>query len=272
MKLSIFTTVKDPIKRGDNVRPAIESYNHLADELVIVNGSQRVTSKALLGLKVIHYYWRSEFEWAFIGGQFQRGYEACSGDVVIHADLDFIFHERDREAIRQAAQNMLDQKLPAMSFWKYQFVQPDRYNLKSRLVVMVNKRDYGDRIKFDSGGDLCQPSLDGKELKASEVQEARVPFYNYEKLTKTQAQIMDDVGRMDRAYKRYFGKLIYSTDGTNQSAYNGWLKMALGRYSKPQKEVELDEHPKFIQETIKNLKPNMWGYNAFGNLKENNYV
>lgn len=267
MKLSIFTTVTNPILRGDNLYPSLECYEELADEVVIVNGKLNAPlygEKARDTTKNITYVWPRKFSWDFIGQQFQRGYEACTGDVVIHADLDFIFHEQDFNSIRQAAQEMLDNGEPARSFYKYQFIQPDRYNLKSRLVIMVNKRDYGDRIKFNSGGDLCQPSLDGNELSPDEVKESGIAFYNYEKLCKTKEQILDDVGRMDRAYNSYFGKYIYGEDGSDPSAYEGWLKMMVGRYGKPQKEIKLEEHPKYIIETIKNLNPNQWGYSGFG--------
>lgn len=257
MNLSVFTTITRPEVRGDNYDDAEACYNELADELAVIDG---------------HGTWPQEFNWPVIGEHFQRGYEACTGDVVIHADVDFIFHDNDFPKIREAAQYMLDNHLPAMSFYKYQFILPDRYNLKSRLVVMVNKRDFGSRIKFDSGGDLCQPSLDGVELKPDTVPEAQVPIYNYEKLTKTKAQIMDDVGRMDRAYHRHFGRYVYGTDGSDESAYNGWLEMVVGRFHKPSRHIKLNEHPKYVQETISNLKPNQWGYNMFDLLEGKAYA
>jgi hypothetical protein len=135
--------------------------------------------------------------------------------------------------------------------------------------VAVNKAKYGDRIKFNSGGDLCQPSFDGKYLSPGEVPEARIPFYCYEKLLKTEAQIKDDVERMARAWTRHFNDEHL---GTSETAYSEWLKMAVGRFSKPHAKIPLEAHPKYVQETIKNLKPENWGYNGFGNLEKNSYV
>lgn len=276
MKLSIFTTVTSPNTRGDNIYDANRCFGELADEVVVIDGSMQGTNydkkwcddAAYSFIKREIYEWPKEFDWPFIGQQFQRGYEHATGDWVIHADLDFIFHENDFADIRKAIEENND--APALSFWKYQFVQPDRYNLKSRLVIAVNKGKFGNRIRFDSGGDLCQPSLDGKKLSPDEVPEARAPFYNYEKLIKTKEQIVDDVERMDRAYERYFGKPLYSNG--SRSAFDGWMEMAIGRYHKPSKEIDINEHPKYMQETIKNLKPEQFGYNAFGILRENNYV
>lgn len=251
MKLGVFTTITRPYERGDNVDQALACYRELADVVTVIDGAET---------------WPHEFGWKTISEHFQRGYDECDADWVIHADLDFIFHENDFERIRQVCIDNDDQ--PALSMWKYQFIIPDRYHLKSRLVVLVNKGRFGDRIKFDGGGeaDLCQPSLDGRYLRPDDVKEAGIPFYNYEKLTKTRAQIMDDCGRMDRAYHQQFGKYQLSSDGSDESAYQGWLQMMRGRFTKHNNRMEMEGHPKFMQDTIKNLTPDQWGYNGFNEL------
>lgn len=263
MKLSIFTTMSEPDRRGDAYNEALDCYSELADEIVLVNGDTKRIALTPGGWHLVYQEWPQEFSWEFIGQQFQRGYEACTGDWVIHADLDFIFHETDFQSIREAFEAHPD--APALSFYKYQFIQPDEYNLKSRLVIAVNKGKYGDRIRFDSGGDLCQPSLDGKELKPEDVPESKLAFYNYEKLIKTEAQIRDDVGRMARAWQRHFG--TYKLGGPDdESAWQAWLRMVQGRYSKPQTPFAFDNHPKYVKEVIRNLTPQQWGGGGFGLL------
>jgi glycosyltransferase involved in cell wall biosynthesis len=269
LKVSIFTTMKDPISRGDLFEEALQCFWEFADELVIVNGSEDDDYIfAEKNVKVVNYPWPEEFTWDFIGQQFQRGYEACSGDWVIHMDMDFLFHEKTFPQIRQALAD--HNEYPALSFYKWQFILPDRYNLKSRLVLAVNKAVFGDRIRFDSGGDLCQPSLDGQQIMADDVPPAEVPFYNYEHLIKTIAQTTDDVSRMDRAYNRYFDKDLYALDGF--TAFEGWIQMMIGRFERPSKHIALADHPKYIQETIKNLRPVQFGYSGFGYLRLNDYV
>lgn len=255
MTIGVFTTATNPETRGDHYQQSYDSYIDLADEVVTVRGEDT---------------WPKEFSWPLIGQHFQFGYEQLNTDWVIHADLDFVFHEKDHDAIRKALRD--NQDAPALSFYKYQFILPDRYNLKSRLVIAVNKKKYGDRIRFDSGGDLCQPSLDGKEITPDSVPEAKVPFYNYEKLIKTSDQIMDDVGRMDRAYYKHFGKRLYSTDGSDEDAFNGWVKMVLGRFTKPQQHIELEDHPIYVQGLIATLRPHHFGHSAFGALEVNDYI
>lgn len=270
LKLSIFTTVTDPTRRGDNVRPALQCYEDLADEVVIVDGSIRgfkVTKH--VGKKVnIFHEWPKEFDWQFFGEQFQRGYDACTGDWVIKADLDYIFHEEDFINIRHAIER--ENSFAAMSMYKYQFLIPDRYNLKSRLVNVVNKGKFGSRIKFNGGGDLCQVTLDGKLLAPDYIPESKIPFYNYEKILKTKEQITDDVGRMERAYSRHFGHTQYKSSESNY--FEKWYEAQKGKFNKPQLPLEFDLHPKYIKDTIRNLKPENFGWNGFGLVERLNYV
>lgn len=254
MKTSAFITITRPKERGDLYIECLEAANEIFDEVIIVDGADT---------------WPQEFNWPIIGEHFQSGYEEATGDWVVHLDTDFIIHENDKLTLLNAFEQNNDK--PALSLWKYQFILPDRYSLKSRLVLAVNKGKYGDRIRFDSGGDLCQPSLDGKELRPDDVPEARVPFFNYEKILKTEAQIKDDVGRMARAWQRHFGE--YKLGGPDDdSAYEEWLKMTCGRFTKSQEKVGLSFHPRVMQNTIEGLQPEQWGYNGLGHLERNMYV
>lgn len=260
MKLSIFTTATNPAQRGDTYNEALACYKDFADEVVVVNGGQQITNH--LNIRYVNRTWPIEFSWPFIGEQFQRGYKACTGDWCIRLDLDMLIHEQDFDAIREACANNNDQ--PAFSMLKRQFILPDRFNLKSRLVVAVNKGKFGERIRFDSGGDLCQPSLDGQYIVPGTVPDVTIPIWNHEKLLKTKEQIAEDQGRMERAWFRHFGEYQMRSDGTNESAYNKWCDAQEGKFNKPQEMVPLSDHPIFIQETIKKLKPENFGYNGFG--------
>lgn len=273
MKISIFTTITNPTLRGDNWKDALNCYSEFADELIIVNGGDELPAnwynpESGKRLGVFNSPWPKEFNWPFIGNQFQKGYELCTGDWVIRMDLDYLFHEESFPLIRDAMEQHPNS--PALSFWKYQFILPDRYNLKSRVVLAVNKKLCGDRIRFDSGGDLCQPSLDGQEMIQSAVPEARVPIYNYEKMTKTSSQIMDDCGRMERAYQRHFGNFQMGSDGSDEDAFNRYIMLIKGRFNKPQEFIKLKMHPKFVKETILNLNTSQFGNEGFGLLGSTN--
>lgn len=254
MKLGAFLTITDPARRGDPFLRCQEMAYSIFDEVTIIDGKQT---------------WPREFSWELIGQHFQKGYEQTEADWVFHLDCDFFFHERDYWDIRKACER--ENESPALSFYKRQFISPDRFNLKSRLVLAVNKAKYRDRIRFDSGGDLCQPSLDGIELSSEIVPEARIPFYNYEKILKTKAQITDDVGRMARAWQRHFG--VYKLGGPDdQSAYDEWYKMTAGRFAKEQEHIPLQEHPRWARDMISDLQPSQWGYDGFGLFKSDYIV
>lgn len=272
LKLSIFTTITNPRNRQDNYLDALACYEDLADEVVVVDGATFPGTflNHFKKVKHVNSYWPKEFKWEKIGQQFQRGYEESTGDWVIHADIDFIFHENDFERIREAC--MENMNYPAFTMLKRQFVLPDRFNLKSRLVVAVNKKVFGKRIRFDSGGDLCQPSLDGQYIEPGKVPDVKIPIWNYEKLLKTKQQIADDQGRMERAWERQFGKFQMGSDGTNVGAYTKWVEAQVGKFNKPQEEIDFDSHPQYVKNTIRDLKPEMWGHSGHGYLKENNYV
>lgn len=264
MSLSIFTTLTDPEKRGDAWKPALACYKELADEVVVcVGGPSYADSPVSSGGNLQAYYhgWPKEFEWKLIGQKFQQGYEHCTGDWVLRMDLDMIIHEKDYSTLYQALHK--HDTNPGLRFWKYQFFTPDRYNIKSHLVLAVNKKMYGDRIRFDGGGDLCQPTLDGKYIEPRKAPEVKVPVWNYDCILKTREQIREDKGRFARAWFREFGE--YKLGGPDEdSAYNKWWEMIKGRYKNHTGTIAPDHHPSVMQETIKNLRPDQFGHNGFG--------
>lgn len=266
MSISIFTTVTNPIQRGDTFIEAMNCYTALADEVVVINSGNPANLpniKTFEGqVKYINSNipWGKEFTWPIIGAHFQEGYENCSGDWVIHMDIDWLFHQIDFDNIREA---LKDKEKPALSFFKRQFIQPDAFNVKSRLVIAVNKNKYGDRIRFDSGGDLCQPSLDGEYLKPDYVTQIRIPIWNYECLLKTKEQLLEDKGRFARAWHNWFRE--YKLGGPDDlSAYKSWLRMMKGRYKKDKMQISLSKHPIFIRDTLENLPYDVWGNGGFG--------
>lgn len=269
MKISSFICLTNPERRGDTYKECIQSALGFSDEVVIVDGFSTdgslnwIRSLDDSRIKIVFLPWGQEFDWLQISKAFQFGYDSCTGDWGVHLDADFILHQDDYNAFRQA---MIDnQDEPALSLWKWQVFTPDRYNLKSRLVIAVNKAKYGDRIKFDGGGqqDLCQPSLDGKYIDPSSVPEARVKFLNFEKICKTKEQITDDVGRMARAWTSHFGNdRLGGPD--NESAYNEWWKMIEGRYKNHLGRLSPDDIPAIMKPTLAGLRDSQFGSSAFG--------
>lgn len=321
-KISIFTTISDPERRQDAWKEALECYLDFADEVVVVCGDYNKEFYESVGRKFggephinqnggmsfwydnkdlvfYHYEWPEEFDWTFIGEQFQRGYDACTGDWAIRMDLDYLLHEDDFKAIREFLETC---NAPVACFPKRQFLKSDRYSVKAILPIAYNKKKYGNRIKLDSGGDLCQPSLDGKEIIKEEMpivarkvptivsdnvtdeQKMKrlpgvfvengmtytygsfIPIYNYECIIKTKGVQAKEFYRMARAWGRTFGENMMGID-SEEKALEKFLQMQIGRYKTAGHNIiPLDQHPKYIQETIKNLTPEQFGFDCWGNV------
>jgi glycosyltransferase involved in cell wall biosynthesis len=268
MKISLFTTVTDPMERLDTFAEVLPSYRKLADQFVVVDGSKSPNKLEKDFKKIwdkkINYEWPDEFSFEFIGQQFQRGYDACDGDWVIRLDCDFVFRDEDMQKVKQAIN--LARDYPAITFTKRQFLLCDRYSIKSNLVLAFNKKKYGNRIKLDSGGDLCQASLDGK-LIDEESYNSKIPFNNYDFLKKTKEVVSKEFGRMSRAWQRRFGE--YKLGGPDdESAFEEFLVMQLNRIRKPHEIVPMNFHPEAFQKVMKRMTSQNFGYSMWGFYKK----
>jgi glycosyltransferase involved in cell wall biosynthesis len=267
VKLSIFTTITDPEKRLDSYLEAIQNYDSLADEVIIVDGSKHQIISYPDHLKPIFYEWPEEFSWDFIGAQFNRGLKACTGDWIIRADIDYFFHENDFKRIREYLEK--NQDAPAVNFLKYQFTLTDRYNIKARCPIALNKKKFPS-IRFTKEGG-AHIEIDGKELDKNEFPDSKIPFYNYDWTFKTKEIISKDMHRFAKARKRFYGTDHGWGAGSEEKAWEFAKQMIQGKARKNAEIIPLSAHPKYIQETIKNLKPNQAGYSAFGVQKATYY-
>ena len=76
-------------------------------------------------------------------------------------DIDYFFHERDINKLLNILKKY--ENSPVIFFPQYQFFTPNRFHLKTRLGIAVNKKRFPN-IKFNGGGDLCLPTIDDKIL------------------------------------------------------------------------------------------------------------
>lgn len=245
LKLSIATSYTNPEERMDPWKEALECYYDLADE-VVRSGEN----------------WPYEFSWEYIGQVFNESFQKATGDWVIRMDLDYFFHEKDFSKIKSVLINNSDQ--PAVAFPKMQFFTPSRYNLKTNIVIAYNKKKFPD-IKLNGGGDLCLPTLKNKEILPSSVPIISDVFlWNYDCMFKTKEVISEDRARFARAWYRRFGDWGSEEGDSKQKAFDTWFSMVEGRYKNHTKKMEIKNHPKYIQNKIKDLDSSQFGYSAFG--------
>jgi len=276
-KLSIFCTITNPIERQDAYMEAIESYLAIADEVVVVDGGSidgSYENIALSSAEIKNYIWPKEWEWEQLPRSLNVGLKACTGDWVIKADIDYIFHEKDRSELKRQLESLGD--FPVANFYKWQFLLVDRYTLKARCPIAINRRMFP-KIWFgkptNGPSDWCQPIMTKKKhWKEDEVPEGilidknlcpdvTVPFYNYDFSFKSAEVIKEDFFRFAKAY--------YKATGNNwgyeseDHAWEFWMKMMKGRLTRPAEIIRLENHPKAIQDKIKNITPDQFGYAGF---------
>ncbi len=247
MKISVFTSMTNPEKRNDPWAEAVECYENLGDELVIVGDD-----------------WPFDFKWDHIGKTFQKGFDQCSGDWVIRMDLDYFFKKNDMKKIRDFL--LANNDAPAVAFPQYQIFTPDRYQLKTKLCLAINKRKFPD-IKLNGGGDLCQPTLNGKQLFHRDVPNLNVPIYQYDSIFRTKEIISEDRARFARAWFSFFNSWDDRGGPTPELAFDAWFNMIQKRYCYHVLRLKTNDHPIFIKDRLSSIKKNQFGYDAFG-LKE----
>ena len=244
MKVSVITSYTNPEKRMDPWKEAISCYEELADEVIVLGEN-----------------FKTEFEFSDFGPMFDDGFDKANGDWVIKMDIDTLIHEKDFKKLYQALNYYSE--YPAISLRKFQFFTPKRYHTKSRMGMILNKKKFKN-IKFNGGGDGCDPTVNNNHINEKNVPRVNIPFWNYDSVFKTKEVISNDRARFARAWKRTFNNYGDRGGPEPEVAYDAWFKMIEGRYKKHIFKVDITDHPKFIQNKISNLNENQFGFNAFG--------
>lgn len=241
--ISIFTTYTNPEKRMDPWKEALSCYKDFADE-VIITGEK----------------WKEEFRWKEIGETFQEGFNSSSNDWVIRMDIDYFFHQNDKDKLLKALRNSFD--YPAIALPQYQFFTADRFQLKTRLCVVLNKKKFPN-IKLNGGGDYCLATLDNKLITPKSVPNYNIPIYQYDSMFRTKEIIASDRARFARAWFREF-KNYGSRGGPNDAAaYEAWINEIILKYANHTNKFKLSDHPVYISEKIRNLTKDQFGYDMF---------
>ncbi len=244
MKLSVCTTMTDPESRRDPWKEALECYEDLADEIVITGDN-----------------WKYEFSWEQIGKFFQEGFDKATGDWVLRMDLDYFFHENDIYKIRKFLNS--NSQEPVVAFPQYQIFSPDRYQVKTKLCIALNKKMFP-QIKLNGGGDLCQPTLNGNQLLHENAVNLNTPIFQYDSVFRTKEIISEDRARFAKAWNTYFGN--YGTRGGPEpnQAFDAWFEMIKERYLYHVFKIDIDSHPKYIKERLIDINEDEFGYDLFG--------
>lgn len=248
ISLTIFTTMTNPDERNDPWKESLNCYKEVADDVVIVGDD-----------------WPHEFDWKIFNKIYQGGFDKCSSDWVMRMDLDYFIHENDIPKLREYIDKYKNE--PAIVLPQYQFFTSNRYQLKTKLCLLLNKKKYPE-IKLNGGTDQMLATLNGELLTYKNVPQIRVPVWQYDSMFRTKKIIGEDRARFARAWKRTFGNYGDRGGDDPEIAFQAWFKMIETRYKKHLFKTDIENHPKFIYEKLNNLEENQFGFSAFG-LKNN---
>jgi hypothetical protein len=243
MKVNIFTTMTDPEKRRDPWREALNCYQDFADEVTVVGQD-----------------WPYEFNFKIIGQYFQEGFDKSNCDWAFRMDIDYFLHEKNFKNIYK----QLDKysSFPAIVFPQYQFFTSDRYQIKTKLAIALNKKKFP-QIKFNGGGDLCLPTLENKLLDIKKLPNLNIPIFQYDSMFRTKEIISEDRARFARGWKRTFGDYGDRGGPTPEEAFESWFNMIEEKYKFHTHKINIKNHPKYIKNRLLNLSPEMFGHTAF---------
>jgi len=244
LKISLFTHMKNPEERMDPWKEALECYNSITSDIVIVGEDLE-----------------QEFKWDALGKMFQEGFDKSEGDWVINLSVDMFLHENDIDKLIKLIKLYPDE--PAIALPKYKFFEPGRYQIKSFETIILNKKKYKN-ILFNGGGDLALPTLDNVVLNQSTVKHIEVPLWNYDTTFRTKDIIAKDRSRFARAWFREFENYGDRGGPTEKEAFEAWFNMIKQRYPKHVNKISLNKHPQFIIEKLSNLQEGQFGYDLFG--------
>ena len=246
--ISIFTSMTNPDERKDPWEQALSCYQDLADDVITIGKD-----------------FPDEFKWDYFGEIFQDAFNHSKGDWVFRMDVDYFFHEKDIPNIKRLLKKY--STAPAIAFPQYQFFTPDRYQLKTKICLALNKKEFPE-IKLNGGGDLVLPTLNGKLIEVSDVPNVKIPIYQYDSTFRTKEIIAKDRARFARAWERQFGNFGNRGGGTPELAFDAWFSMIKERYPKHTFKMKMSDHPKYMATELKKLKEGQFGFDAFG-LKQN---
>ena len=228
----------------DPWKESIACYEKLADEVIILGKN-----------------FKKEFEFSDFGPMFDDGFNKASGDWVIKMDIDTMIHEKDFDSLYTLMKKYND--YPALSMRKFQFFSPFRFHTKSRMGMVLNKKSYKN-VKFNGGGDGCDPTVNGVHINEKNVPRVKIPFWNYDSTFKTKEVISEDRARFARAWQRTFGDYGDRGGPDPEGAFDAWYKMVNERFSKHVFESSISDHPIFIQSKLKSLNESHFGFSLFG--------
>jgi len=284
MNISAHVNITNPEKMGYPYLESIKSFANFCDEVIVVDGGSTDGSlekiKEIPKVKIIEgKKWGYDFEWKTMPKNLQIGLEACQGKWVIKFDIDYIFHEKD---VKQFKEELAKCHLVAAELEKFNSVLVNKFFSKNFYPFILNRKDFknagygfGRAVGGAYGASFLFPIVINNRMKDGlnsgefirmgnmRIHRLKIPMYCYDFTFMTKEQVIDQRYRFENSLARHLGRKEMS----KEYVFKKFKKMMKARYKLCKKEMKLEDHPVVIQEKVKNITPDMFGYNGWGEWK-----
>ncbi len=198
------------------------------------------------------------------GIQKTTGYHACRGDCVVMFDADGILHEKDHQLVRDKIEDFMAQTERPVALWtKYRCYGPNKYYFQDRHYGIFNKKFLGDKFDFfdktKGAANLGRFTTEPANMRTL----LGVTLFGYEHTW--------DTWEIYKEKLQAYGKMLDRLQNKNRDL-DGYIKrqitQASDRMKKTNKSMAISEHPKYIQQRLRDITPDHYGYNYFSLMEK----
>lgn len=251
--------------------------------------------------------WEEDWSYSRLGKNFNIGFENCTGDWVIKFDADYVVHENcyglvnTSKNFRKDLEKAFNENKLTISFTRNNVMTADKIFVKGKKTFGVNKhrlletkRNIGfglDVGRWSWGFDVIVKRFEengiwfGDLLRTNDVD--AIPclgLFNYDFVFNTYERARERrnsnhialMRQLNYPYKHIKVEPDYSVEHaieyTNDAYFDNYINgIVHGFQNRYKEQILIERHPLIIQDKIKAITPDLFGYNCWNKLDKSSY-